>query len=370
MTTHSAIGASSMSRWQNCPGSVRLFRDAPAGRSSPYAEEGTRAHEAAEKVLTTGEWPEDADEEMQEAVSVYTDYVNLVVEADPDCTLLIEHRFNLDNLYPGLFGTADCVVWSPGPRRLLVIDYKHGAGIPVEVEHNLQLLYYGLGAMLSLDFRPKDVDLMIVQPRCNHPGGPVRTWSLPAVDMLDFAADLVDAVKATEAPDAPLNPGDWCRFCPAAMTCPALETMQEDLAKTEFSPTVAYDPAELSRTLTTLPIIEARIRAIREFAYGEAEQGRPIPDWKLVAKRATRKWRNEDDAFDLLKTVLPRDLIMSEKIRTVAQIEKEIGKGGLPAGWAEQIVSESSGHTLVPESDKRQAVSLDASNDFTAIGEE
>jgi hypothetical protein len=71
---HSPLGASSMERWQNCPGSIRLSRGIP-NTESVYAQEGTKAHELAERILTTGEIPPDTDPEMLEAVLVYVNYI-------------------------------------------------------------------------------------------------------------------------------------------------------------------------------------------------------------------------------------------------------------------------------------------------------
>jgi hypothetical protein len=74
MSGHSRIGASSMHRWATCPGSVRLSKDMP-NISSSYAEEGTRAHELAELILTGKDVPGDVDPEMLEAVMVYVDAI-------------------------------------------------------------------------------------------------------------------------------------------------------------------------------------------------------------------------------------------------------------------------------------------------------
>ena len=47
---HSPLGASSCSRWWNCPGSVQLSKGFH-GRSSVFAREGTAAHELSEMCL-------------------------------------------------------------------------------------------------------------------------------------------------------------------------------------------------------------------------------------------------------------------------------------------------------------------------------
>lgn len=50
MSKHALLSPSSAHRWCSCPGSVALTKDLP-NVSSPYAEEGTRAHRLAELAL-------------------------------------------------------------------------------------------------------------------------------------------------------------------------------------------------------------------------------------------------------------------------------------------------------------------------------
>jgi hypothetical protein len=87
-----------------CPGSVRLSAGIP-GRSSRYADEGTAAHQLAERCLTNGimaaadcigevervrgtDWP--VTEEMAEAVQVSLDTVRGAFEHDTDEDLIAE----------------------------------------------------------------------------------------------------------------------------------------------------------------------------------------------------------------------------------------------------------------------------------------
>ena len=85
--THALLSASSAHRWMNCPPSARLT-EAIADTTSPYAAEGTLAHEIGELILT--KYPHYADspdkwerikahelfyEGMIDEVSIYTDYV-------------------------------------------------------------------------------------------------------------------------------------------------------------------------------------------------------------------------------------------------------------------------------------------------------
>lgn len=366
-TTHSVIGASSFHRWKECAGSVRLSQTLPPAPAGKYAEEGTEAHEAGATRLLTKQWPAGMPREMREAVEVYVDLIEK--EKPPGGLCLIEHAFDLGQVHPGLYGTCDAVIFDSCQSVLRVYDYKHGAGIPVEVEGNVQLMYYGLGALLSTEFSNEQragiewIELIIVQPRCEHPDGPIRRWKFPAFDLLDFAADLKDSAIATEDPFATLVPGDHCRFCPAVGICPELDKRAKIAAQNQFdvvkaTDTRIYDPIELQKKLDALPLIESWIVGLRAFAYTEAAAGRCPPGYKLVAKRGTRKWENEEKATAYLKAGFPKvaPLLFEEPtLKSVAQVEKIIHKNQLDK-ISHLFASVSSGEVLVPVSDPRPEV--------------
>lgn len=384
LPAHSKIGASSMKRWAACSGSVKLSEGIES-RSSVFAEEGTKAHELGEKWLKEGEtaiagYPVD----MVEHVSVYVDAVCDRFEGEPLENLLVEQRFHLHELHSDLFGTSDAIVWQPGIERLSVIDLKYGAGVPVEVEDNPQLQYYALGALLAnKQWKPREVEVVIVQPRCPHPDGPVRAQVLQVVDLLDFAADLVEAVKRTEEASDDhakighgiftealwankyLDAGDHCRFCPAAAICPAQKNKAQQLAKQAFAPGLPYDAQQLAETLEWLPVLEAWIKNTREFAYAEAEKGHDIPRHKIVPKRATRRWKDEGSAILWLKQQ-GVDPYGEAPVVTPAAAEKLLPKDQRKI-LDDLCVKESSGHTLVHESDKREAIKVDAKSAFTDV---
>ncbi len=364
---HSPIGASSMYRWEACPGSVKLSEGIES-KSSSYAEEGTRAHEFAAEWLKTGIIPDGMDDETAEAVQVYVEAVIASCKLKAGHTLLVEQGFDLSEIYPGAFGTSDAIVYFPKTKSLLVFDYKHGQGIPVEVNNNRQMLYYGLGALMNFKFPVDEVVLVIVQPRCFHPDGPVRSWSVTPLEVLDFAADLFEAAKKTADPNAPLNPGDHCRFCPAAGICPEIHKKALQVASLEFAPALSYDPDKLSKLLYWLPTLEAWAKNVREFAYGEAEHGRSPPGWKLVQKRATRRWKNETDvsSFLMQKLDMVDEEIFSRSLKSPAQIEKLLTKNDKPL-LEPLIIAESSGSTLAPEDDKRPALKADAKSEFQTV---
>lgn len=383
LPAHSKIGASSMHRWSVCPGSVKLCSGIP-NRTSKYAEEGTEAHDLASFRLMEGcydKHPSAEDDEMLDAVEVY---VNFVEELAKGSTLYVEHKFDLSGVYPGLFGTADAVVYQPGTKTLHVIDYKHGAGIPVEVSEfnsdglevgNDQLMYYAVGALVTLKLQVERVILTIVQPRAPHKDGPIRSWETTPAVLLDFTSDLVDFAKQTEKPDAKLLPGDHCRFCPAAGICPEIENKATELAKEAFSPVESstnIDYERIGKLLNWLPVLEGWVKGVRDFAYSEAEHGKKIPGWKLVAKRATRKWTDEVKISRFLESEFPQTAreFYTRDLKSPAQIEKILATNQ-HAKLLPYLTAVSSGNTLVVEADKREEVAtLSASEAFTQIGTE
>lgn len=376
--------------------------------SSVYAREGTAAHALAEHCLTYGfdagrflDWgiaddgklidrPNDTsdlvmvDEEMVEAVQVYLDTVRH--DYKPGDVLVVEQRFDLSSWYPGCYGTNDCALYRPATGLLRVYDLKYGRGVPVEVERNSQLLYYGLGATMAEPGRlVNTVELIVVQPRAPHRDGPVRRWETSGMQMLDWAVELVDAAKRTADPAAPLNPGDWCKFCPAAPTCPALRQKALDAARAEFSDTTGelslVDPAalpapDLARLLHDVGMIEDWCRRVRELAHHEAEAGRTPEGWKLVAKRPSRKFKDEAVAIDTLRLTLDVEdehLFEPPKFKSPAKMEATLrqhyglkGKKATEA-LADLVTSVSSGAVLAPIDDPRPPVRPEAVSEFTAI---
>ncbi len=372
---HAALGASSAHRWMACPGSIRLSEAAPPQGRSVHSDEGTAAHELAERALSTGlpasTWIGTAlegvevTEDMAAHVQTYVDICRELQQAAD--RVWIEHKFSLGKLNPPgpMFGTNDFACYVAATKTLYIRDLKFGQGVVVEVVGNKQLRYYALGALLSPDMEglPIDtIDIGIVQPRAYHPDGVCRTEPVPVMDLLEFTGELLQAAAATQDPAAPLAVGSHCRFCPAKAFCPEQKRVAEDTALIAFSDVQPTPPAPetlpqqvFEEILGKLDVLEDWIVALKQRAQRELEAGRPVKGFKLVQKRATRKWTDPDQVAQYLlaqgedaETVYePRTL------KSVAQIEKLIGKKHLPTQY---VIAESSGLAMVPESDRRPAV--------------
>lgn len=373
-----------MNRWErdHCPGSVRLSQGLES-KAGFAAAEGTVAHGLAEMALLGQKFRDKlGNVQPQDDFNITIDTVMLdfvheyKVIVDDLCNentvRHVEVRFHLTKLHKALFGTADCVLWDPVRKHLDIIDFKYGAGHAVEAHDNVQLQYYAVGAVSTLGYAPDSITLHIIQPRCPHTDGPHRMADMDPLDLLDFAGYLVASVKETESADAQVKAGDWCRYCPAAGVpgrCPAQAKAANELAKVVFAPALPYVPEELTLWLDRLPILEAQIAAVREFAYNEAEAGRTPPSYKLVEKQAREKWRPDMDPKKLQKKfgLLAVDMYEEQPLKSPAQIRKLVpGKNDKEraANLAAFTVKESSGHTLVHEGDRRPAIGHSAQQAF------
>lgn len=361
-----------MKRWKNCPGSVARAKGLP-NYSSAAAREGTEAHSLGERILVAKKnkkpLPDmmEYDDETIDAVMMYVDH--MVSLQRPGCVQMYEHRFALTDIHPDLYGTADGVTYYPDKKLLVISDYKHGAGIFVDVERNEQLMYYALGAVLTLGFAVNKVRIEIIQPRIRSAEA-IRPWECDIFEMWEFAEELRAAAKRTEDPNAPLCAGEWCRFCPvaAANACPLIKQQARALAQRVFSPVAKVDYDELEDTLDWFPVLESWISGVREFAYNRGMAGHKFKRHKIVAKRATRKFKNEEKAIVAIskRTGIPRNelYITKRSAMSPSQVEQipadklkgRIKKSELTKFLEGHVERVSSGFTLVHESDDRPAV--------------
>lgn len=382
-STHARLSASSASRWMLCPGSVRLSQGVPS-TSSEYAAEGTYAHHIAAECLYDGldaaDWigktrevdgfTFECTEEMAEAVQTYLDFIR-EYETDEDVVSVeVDLTPALQTLHQDFGGIADYINYRPSSKTLRVVDYKHGSGVFVSVEGNKQLKYYGLGALLESGEPAEWVELVVAQPRCGAEET-IRIWRFSAVELVDFAADLLEAVEQVYAEDAPLVPGEvQCKFCPAAVKCPELEKHQNALVSMDFdivsSDTPYMDPEQLAEALRIFPLVESRISQIREYAYQEGLKGTPPPGFKVVEKVGRRKWKDEAEAEAWADMILGDGAFTQPKLKTAPQIEKLLDKEDKKE-LEDLVEMVSSGYTLVPESDKRPPAMLAAPDEFDKV---
>ena len=359
MSHSNIVGGSTAKRVINCPGSVALCQKVPPKPSSKYADEGTLLHNVMAELLGS-------DKELRHVLDMEYNGIKLtgdlldekvrpamdaINEIDPEARLeyAVEQTVSFGDLLPGVFGSCD-LIGRIGDRAI-VLDWKFGDGVAVEAEDNPQLLFYTAAAIrtpaLEWVFKDaKEIECIIVQPP------KIKRWVTSFDRVRQFERELVYAVKQSAKPDAPLKIGEHCRWCAAKPICPLMTGAVDRATQTQIK---ELDAEQLGQMLERAAVLEDWISDLRALAMQVLESGNPVPGYKLVAKRATRQWRDEESAKAALCALLPITEVTETSLISPAQAEKKLKKLklGLPD---DQVISVSSGNTMAPESDPRPAV--------------
>lgn len=411
---HALLSASSSKQWLHCPPSVRLQEGFP-NESSVYAAEGTFAHEICEyKVrkylherVKRPQSEEYDTEEIEQITDVYAEFVISIIEKmkENGCEPLafVEERVDYSHIAPSGFGTADMLIIGKdeqGRGLLHVCDFKTGAGVFVDADHNSQMMLYALGGLAAYGFL-YDVEIVrmsIIQPRLDN----ISTCEMPVSELNAWAESIKPiAIMAYEG-KGEQHPGDWCRFCRAKPVCKAcadeaLALCREDFldldagafddTAEESDMTAPYEAdtqtsvfkqpglipiAELAEILPTLNRISSWIDAVFAFVSSEAiNHGVPIPGYKVVEGRSKRVFTDTKAVVDTAVANGYTDLYKQTLI-TLTEFEKMMGKKKFNELLGEYVAKPPGKLALVPESDPREPVDLTATPDqeFTALPDE
>jgi hypothetical protein len=292
-------------------------------QESIYAAEGTKAHAVAEEALKNGSDAVSEDEETRRCVQMYLDEVRSTAST---YEVIVQHteRTLEHSSIKNFGGTTDhLMIYRDGDRIVLhVFDYKHGAGVPVSVEENGQVLSYF--AIIESHF-PGMVDAFrgtIVQPR-SFAGDEIQSWECGVERVRQHEQDVRAAMESND-----LKAGDHCRWCKAATVCPKLEEHALEIAEMEFE--VVRDNRELLVKLFEIgPAIKSLLDKVPDAMMEHFRNGNGgIPGFKAVAKRlSNRQWKYRDDA-DTLRILeslgVSRKQAMTESLKTPPQLEKEL----------------------------------------------
>lgn len=349
---------------------------------------------------------------MADAVDVYLDAVYQELALAPDAELYVEQRFTLDikTAEPGeVFGSNDALVYIPSLKKLTVFDYKHGFK-EVSAEDNAQLKFYASGAALShTDWPVAQVDLVIVQPLgkdAEENDGGVKRWTMDPLDLLDFIGEAEEAIDraqqqigyqnnglALELNPSPTREG-WCKWCDAAAICPAREQKALQASTLDFKDITLVTPrslpevkdmdvARLGQVLVAIEMLEDWGKQVHSHVESLVQQGVPVPDprggfFKMVEKIGRRKWIDDEEKIAGFMSVMygvdeddsrPRKLVTiteAERLIKARVTDKIERKNALDEVSLAFTLKESSGLTMVPASDKREAVDAVA-RDFGSV---
>lgn len=403
-TKHAKCSASASSRWLHCTAAPSFEEQFPKG-TSVYAEEGTLAHSICETTVryNAGEITKRAynsrlkklqahelyNPEMLSTAAAYADFIwQQVLSFEDKPYQAQEVRVDFSDYVPEGFGTSDCVIIGDG--TLVIVDYKHGKGVPVSAENNSQMRLYALGALsqYSMLYVVEKVRMCIVQPRITDEAS---IEELSVEELLSWGEQIKPiAHTAFTGEGAEFKEGPWCRFCAGKAVCraraenmTALEDFKDlpiegKLTEAEAaSRSARMDAGEvLPPVLTDADIGDLLRRGaelvswysdIKEYALSRILDGGQIPGWKAVEGRSIRAFDDMDKAFeDLVKAGYDETMLYDRKPKSLSQLEKMIGKKSFAAVLGSHIIKPPGSPTLVTESDKREPYSP-AASDFSGM---
>jgi hypothetical protein len=360
MAQHSNIvGGSTAKRVMGCPGSVALCAKMPPRPSSVYADLGTLLHTAISQVLDQGVTPESLIGMKYQDQVLTQDHIDnklhvaldLLGEIDPNLEMeyAVETEVGFGDFLPDVFGSCDLL--GRIGNRAIVLDWKFGDGVAVGVEENEQLLFYAAAAMRTPSVAwvfdgATEIECVIVQPPS------VKRWVTTVERVKEFEQQLVKAVVISQKKWPPIIVGEHCRWCSAKPVCPEMTGAVDRALDLQLA---SLDASKIGTYLKNCDLLEQWITDLRALAHQMLEADKPVPGWKLVNKRATRQWANDDQAADVLAKVIPEAELYVNKLITPAVAEKVLKKLGdkLPD---DLIIAVSSGSTLAREEDPRPAV--------------
>ena len=376
MSKHAFLSPSASHRWLNCPPSAKLCAAVP-DQSSPYAQQGTCAHELCaylvEKAL--GRDVKDPtenldyyDSEMQTCAEGYAAFVmeeyEKAKQTCPDPEVLIEQKVDYSKWVEGGAGTADCIILADGTAE--IIDYKHGLGVLVSAESeefggNPQLMCYCLGIITMFDgiYDIDTVKMAIYQPRREN----VSIHTMSKDDLLKWADEVLapTALLAMEG-KGEFAAGDHCQFCKVKATCRKRAEYNLELAKYDFEMPDTLEEYEIDAILMKVDQLTSWAADVKEYALNQALQGTEYGHFKVVEGRSNRKYTDEEK---VAQTVTDAGYDPYDKsVKGITAMTKLLGKKKFDELLGSLTFKPQGKPTLVSKSDKRPAMKSSAQSDF------
>lgn len=376
MSTHAFLSPSASHRWLMCPPSAKLNAALP-DQSSPYAKQGTDAHELCaylvEKAL--GRDVKDPtenldyyDEEMQMCAEGYAEFVmqelELARQTCPDTEVLIEQKVDFSKWVEGGKGTADCILLSDGTAE--IIDYKNGLGVMVSSESeefggNPQLMCYSLGVIDMFDgiYNIDTIRMAIYQPRRDN----LSVYEMSKADLLKWADEVLAPTAALAIKgEGEFKAGSHCQFCKCKATCRKRAEFNLEMAQYDFAMPDTLEDHEVEAILMKVDQLTSWADDVKEYALNQALQGKEYENFKVVEGRSVRKYTDEDAVAFAVKDAGfdPYE----KKLLGITAMTSLLGKKKFEDLLGGMIMKPPGKPTLVPKSDKRPAMKNTAQKDF------
>ena len=371
MGAHARFSPSAAHRRLNCPPSLVLeeqFQD----EESAYAAEGSAGHALAEhlikkhlKIRSKRPVSDYYSDDLLEAVDEYVSYViGEIEEAKRTCKapiFSVEQRVDASEYVDECFGTADMVIVTDKVAH--IIDLKLGKGVAVFAEENPQLMIYGLGilSMAELLYDVEIVRMTIFQPRLNNSS----TWDIAPDELKNWGEEVLKPRGAMALMGTgEFKSGNWCRFCKARNQCRARAEQFLELAKMEFKAPALLTEAEIAEVLKVSDELSKWATDVYAYAQEQAiVHGKEWSGFKLVEGRSNRKYSSEEEVAEAAMAAGYKDIYKSSLV-TITEMERLMGKKEFNKILGHLVYKPQGKITLVPESDKREAI-----NNTTAAAE-
>lgn len=370
-TGHSLLSPSGSSRWSQCAGSVRLTMH-EENKTNAMAQRGTDIHQLGEGMLNGKEYilnssviRDDgndmfyAGKPMLAEAEAYRDYVRSLM-VGPHSELFVESKVSILPEYD-VNGSVDaCVI---DQNVLHVIDLKTGRGA-VSAENNSQMMMYAIGLFEEHEmfYDIETIALHIVQD--NDMIHNSNSWECSVDDLMDFKEWISERARLALQEDSKCNPSEKaCQWCSHASKCEALmAVVTETFDVIESVEPLSSDDVAIETIVDLLAkrkMFDTAMKAYEARVLEELTAGHEIEGFKLVKGRKNKRWVNETEAYDKLKTWLPLDEVAPRKLISPTQVNKLLG--GQVSARKKNIfdtlyeVPEGT-LQLAPSSDKRPAV--------------
>lgn len=375
MAKHAYLAASASERWLKCPPSAKLCAQ-EEDRGSPYAQQGTDAHELAaylaEKALgrSSRDPTEDLsyyDVEMQEAAEGYASFVmEQVAEAKKLCAdplVCIEQTLDFSKWVEHGFGTGDCVIVADD--LLHIVDLKYGLGVLVTASGedgsgNSQLKCYALGALDTFGdlYDIRRIRLSIYQPRRDN----VDTFELSKEDLLKWADEVLAPIaRLAYEGKGDFTAGEHCQFCKVKASCRKRAEYSMELAKYDFAEAPTLDAEEIAAILPQIDSLVSWAEDIKSYALEQALSGVHYPGFKVVEGRSNRKYIDE---AAVAKVVSDAGYDPYEKkLLGITAMQRQLGKKRFEELLTGLVVKPQGKPVLAPNTDTRPEFNT-AANDF------
>lgn len=390
MSKHALLSPSAAHRWMNCTPAARLEATLPE-KTSEFAQEGTLAHSVCEvaakkhfKKAKSGEYTRTVkklktkppwNDEMLHTAETYVEHLaERAMRFEHEPYVAFEVGVDISDYVPEAFGRCDCVML--GGDTLVITDYKHGKGVPVSAEQNPQMMLYALGAIKL--YRPlfgdtiRQVEIYIDQPRLNSYEG----WTCKAEELLAWGESIKPIAQKAFMGLGEYKAGDWCRFCRANGICKAQASQQtsafddfKDVATGALPDPAILTPEALGQVLNQGKTLVEWYNAAKKNALDIILSGTKVPGWKAVEGRSTRVWSDQDKALDkLLESGIERAAIYDSVPKSLAQLEKVLGKPKFQELVGDFVLRPPGSPTLADEADSRKEFSS-AAADFVGVAD-